>query len=78
MTKKNHSQGKVENYHAKMRMLMKALAGRNYEPSHKWSPRQLKSITPDKIARYINERVYGDAEARPDGIRKSTSNATLS
>ena len=49
-----------------MRMLMTALTGRNYQPGHKWSRQQLKSITPDKIARYIKERVYGDAEARPD------------
>ena len=47
-------------------MLMTALTGRNYQPGHKWSRQQLKSITPDKIARYIKERVYGDAEARPD------------
>ena len=59
-------QSKEENYHAKMRMLMTALAGCNYQPGHKWSRQQLKSITPKKIARYIKERVYGDAEARPD------------
>ena len=57
---------KEENYHAKMRMLMRALTGRNYQPGHKCSRRELKSTTPDKIAHYIKERVYGDAEARPD------------
>ena len=57
---------KEEIYHPKMRMLMSALTGRNYRPGHKWSTQQLQSITPDKIARFIKERVYGNANARPD------------
>ena len=62
----HRKQSKEENYHAKMRLLMRALTGRNYQPGHKCSRRELKSTTPDKIAHYIKERVYGDAEARPD------------
>ena len=62
-------QSKEENYHTKMHMLMRALTSRNYKP--------LKSITPDKIARYIKERVYGDAEARPDEDPPIHSDATL-
>ena len=44
-------QSKEESYHAKVCMLMRALTGGNYQPGHKWSRQQLKSITPDKIAR---------------------------
>ena len=46
---------------------MTALTRRNYQPGHKWSRQQLKSINSDKIARYIKEQVYS----------RSTSNATL-
>ena len=59
-------QGKEEVYHTKMRMLMKGLTGKDYRAGHKWSKKQLIAITPDKIARFIKERVYGDADAKPD------------
>ena len=57
---------KEESYHAKMWMPMTALTGRNYQPGHKWSRQQLKSITPDKLVRYIKKRESADEEAKPD------------
>ena len=59
-------QGKEEVYHTKMWMLMKGLTGKDYRAGHKWSKKQLMAITPDKIARFIKERVYGDADAKLD------------
>ena len=42
--------GKAELYHPKMWMLIKGLTCRSYPEGLKWKTRQLKSITPDKLA----------------------------
>ena len=45
---------------------MKGLTGRDYREGHKWSTKQLKAITPNKITDFIKECVYGDVNAKPD------------
>ena len=54
-------------YHDEMRKLMSFLhPGRTYSPKHKWSKRELRTLNPDKIMRYLLTKIYGDENADPD------------
>jgi len=57
---------KVELYHDEMRKLMTAIHGREFTPQHKWTKRELKVVTPDKIIKYLNKKIYGKVDVEHD------------
>ena len=49
-----------------MRKLMAKIHGRNFTQEHKWTKRELKAITPDKIMKYLKMKIYGKEDDDPD------------
>ena len=49
-----------------MRKLMAKIHGRDFTREHKWTKRELKAVTPDKIMKYLKMKIYGKEDADPD------------
>ena len=46
--------------------MMAAIHGREFTPQHKWTKRELKAVTPDKIIKYLNKKIYGKVDVKHD------------
>ena len=46
--------------------MMAAIHGREFTPQHKWTKRELKVVTPDKIIKYLNKKIYGKVDVEHD------------
>ena len=49
-----------------MRKLMGHIYQKRFAPDHKWSKRELKAVTPEKIFTYLKIKIYGSADADPE------------
>ena len=45
---------------------MRDIHGRAFAKDHKFTKRELKAVTPEKIMKYLKVRIYGNENADPD------------